>query len=60
MRGCDERSRLKQTSFPPVGGDRPIADRSAVNSRHCSIKEIICVYLRDLRDLRDLRAPCDG
>jgi hypothetical protein len=54
MRGCDERSRLKQTSFPPVGGDRQIADRSAVNSRPCSIKETICVYLRDLR------APCDG
>jgi len=32
--GCDERSRSEQTSFPPVGGDRRIADCSAANPRY--------------------------
>jgi hypothetical protein len=35
--------------LPPGGGDRQIADGSAVNPWHCSIGESICVYLRDLR-----------
>jgi len=46
--GCDERSRSEQTGFSPVGGDRQIADVSAVNPRHCRIKDVICVYLCDL------------
>ena len=50
--GRDKRSRLGQTSVSPVGGDRQIADCSAVNPRHCSLKETICVNLRDLRALR--------
>ena len=32
--GCDERLRSEQTGLPPVGGDRQIAARSAVNPRH--------------------------
>jgi len=35
--GCDERLRSEQTGLPPVGGDRQIAARSAVNPRHCRI-----------------------
>ena len=31
---CDERSRLEQKGFPPAGGDRTIADSSAVNPRY--------------------------
>ena len=31
---CDERSRSEQTGFPPVGGDRQIADCSAANPRY--------------------------
>ena len=47
--GRDKRSRLERTNVPPAGGDRQIADCSVVTPRHCSIKETICVYLRDLR-----------
>ena len=39
--GCDERSRSEQTGSSPVGGDRKIADVSAVNRRHCRIKDAI-------------------
>ena len=39
--GCDERSRSDQTGSSPVGGDRKIADVSAVNRRHCRIKDAI-------------------
>ncbi len=35
--------------LPTGGGDRQIADGSAVNPWHYSIGESICVYLRDLR-----------
>jgi len=53
--GCDERSRSEQTCFSPVVGDRKIADVFAGNPGHCTIRESICV------NLRDLRAPCvDG
>jgi len=31
---CDERSRSEQKGFPPAGGDRMIADSSAVNPRY--------------------------
>ena len=31
---CDERSRSEQPGFPPVGGDRQIADYSAANPRY--------------------------
>ena len=47
--GSEGRLRSEQTGFPPVGGDRQIADVSAVNPLYCGIKETICVYLRDLR-----------
>ena len=52
-------ARLRRTlafgavGLPTGGGDPQIADCSAVNSRHCSVKETICVYLRDLRFLRE-------
>ncbi len=39
--GCDERSRSEQTGSSPVGGDQKIADVSAVNRRHCRIKDAI-------------------
>ena len=47
--GCDERSRSEQTCFSPVVGDRKIADVFAGNPGHCTIRESICVNLRDLR-----------
>ena len=47
--GDDGRLRPEATCFPPVGGDRQIADCSAAISRHRNIKRTICVYLRDLR-----------
>jgi len=49
--GDDGRLRPELTCFPPVVGDREIADVSA-NARHYRIRESICVYLRDLRFLR--------
>jgi len=44
--GCDERSRSEQTGFPPVGGDRQIADCSAVTPRQrpsMNLSAFICV-----------------
>ena len=38
--------------LPTGGGDRQIADLFRRQSRHCSIKETICVYLRYLWALR--------
>ena len=58
--GRDKRSRLEWTNVPPVGGDRQIADCSAVNPRHCCVKETICVHLRDLRENCDGRGWVDG
>ena len=46
--GCDERSRSEQSGFPPVVGDRLIADCSAVNHRHCRITSV----MNSLRPLR--------
>jgi len=53
--GCDERSRLEQTGFPPVVGDRQIADCSAANlgtATSRSLSASICVICGFFR--------CDG